>query len=602
MFDNYNPLSILELNTNDGQSKDLNYFANASLKLTDQVYLSSQFVQEFNSASYGEFYHSNSFFRGLANNGLARRTFTDQNYTYFDTEGIFASQIAPKLELSSSWGYSYQTGSYESLIFQMGNLPTDELGYYAIDLSAHRVLGFNQGGFGVSFIDSDASPVEKRLAFYSRLKFSYGDVLTGMFSLRREGSNKLGKDARWATFPSFSTGIDIKHFWKTGFFDDLSLRLGSGQIGMLPDEAGLSQDRYRYDFSGGGSVIQVQDANPDLGWERMKELYLGLDFAVLGGDLSGSFDIYKRTGNDLIREVFTGLSVSSSGIQYQNVGEIETKGWELALDYQILRSRNFQWASGINLSGYTSTLTKYYQEEFVVGNPGAPGQGSTNMLKVAVGEELGLFWGPVFTGVVNNGSPVFKDLNNDGQLITDMGNALSENADFTVLGNAIPDFELGWSHKIGYQGFSFELFFTGAFGHSLVNVYRMFYEPLNPGALNTYNRVITDKIVEELEVSMFSSLYVEKADYVKLNYVYASYSFNIPEVKAIQKLETFATLENVFTLTGYTGLSPVPIVYDRGPQDNGGIQGSVNPFVMGIDRRNSYLPARTFVLGLRMSF
>ncbi len=602
LFDNYNPLSIPELNINDGQSKDLNYFAEASFKLTEQIYLSSQFAQEFNAATYGEFYHSTSFFRGLANNGLARRTFTDNKRTYFDAEGIFTTQVTPQLTLTSISGYSYQTDFHESLTVQMGNLPTDELGYYAIDLSADRVLGLSGSGFGSAFIDSEASPIEKRIAFYSRLFFSFDNFLTGMLALRREGSNKLGRNARWATFPSFSAGVDIKHFWNTGLFDDLMLRVDSGQTGMLPDEAGLSQNRYRYDFSGGGSVFQVHDGNPELGWERMKELYLGMDFRLLEGDLSGSFDIYKRTTSDLIRDVFTGFSGSSSGTQYQNVGEIETKGWELALDYKILRRQNLQWVTGINLSGYRSRLTKYHLEEFVVGNPGAPGQGSTNMLRVAVGEKLGQFWGTVFTGVVNNGFPVFKDLNNDGNLITDMGSALSENNDFTELGSAVPDLELGWSHNIRYKRFTFELLFTGAFGHSLVNVYRMFYEPVDPGAISSYNRVITDKAVDGLEVSLFSSMYVEEADYLKLNYLHASYSFSVPEGKAIRQVTAFATAENVFTLTGYTGLSPEPVVYDRGPVDNGGRPGRNTPFVMGIDRRNSYLPARSFILGLRMSF
>ena len=90
----------------------------------------------------------------------------------------------------------------------------------------------------------------------------------------------------------------------------------------------------------------------------------------------------------------------------------------------------------------------------MAGPPGAPGQGSSQMVRIAKGEELGQFWGPVFSGNVDgNGELIMEDLNGDGMVISNMGSALDDDADFRKLGSAIPDIEIGWVHSISYNNF-----------------------------------------------------------------------------------------------------------------------------------------------------
>ena len=220
------------------------------------------------------------------------------------------------------------------------------------------------------------------------------------------------------------------------------------------------------------------------------------------------------------------------------------------------------------------------------------------------GEEIGQIWGPVFSGEVDeSGSPVFVDINNDGRLRTDSGSALAPDSDFTTLGNAIPDVEIGWTHTVSYKSWSLNTLIRGAFGHSLVNINRLFYEPIDLGALSAYNRIITDKAVEGLTVSRFSSLYVEKADFIKLDYLTVARRFNLNSLEGISSVTAFLTVENVFTITGYTGLSPEPVLEDRGPVDNGSrFRSSPNRLSMGIDRRMNYLPAWSFILGVNLKF
>ena len=100
-------------------------------------------------------------------------------------------------------------------------------------------------------------------------------------------------------------------------------------------------------------------------------------------------------------------------------------------------------------------------------NLGAPGQNSTNLIKVRVGDPIGDIWGPIYAGTVSNGTQDLEDINGDGELITGGDQGQNPNADFAVLGNGIPDLELGWSNNLSLGNWNINAFFRGAFGHSL---------------------------------------------------------------------------------------------------------------------------------------
>ena len=597
LFDNFNPLAILELNTNEGQSKILSINSQAAFDVTNHIQLSAIFGQEFNEESTGEFYPDNSFFRGLNQGGLARRSFSDADFRYIETRGSYTNSISDKINLIAVAGYSFQEFFREEITMELGNLPSNELGYYAIDLSGDRVLG----GLSDIFINSYSTPYEQIIGFFGRLSVKLDQKFVIDASLRREGSTRLGNNSKWGLFPALSIGMDITDFWKTDLFSQLTGRLGYGRTGTLPDSPGLSLDRYEYFFNEGGNVGLVQEANPDLKWENKRELNFGIDFSMMDSRLTGNLNLYQVNISDFILETRGSTFITA---KYQNEGEIRTRGWDVSLNYiPILRS-NFQWNTGLVVSSYKSKLLDYINDEGLLGSPGAPGGGSVLLVKYAIGEELGQIWGPLFSGEVDEfGGPVFVDINNDGQLLTDPFYALDENSDFTKLGNAIPDLEIGWTNSVGYKNWKMSALIRGAFGHSLVNLNRLFYEPVDPGAISSYNRIFTDKAVDGLTISRFSSLYVEKADFVKLDYITISRRLNLNSIEAIGDVTVFLTVENVFTITGYTGLSPEPVLEDRGPTDNGSrLRGDPNRLTMGIDRRTNYLPARSFIFGLNLKF
>ena len=176
-------------------------------------------------------------------------------------------------------------------------------------------------------------------------------------------------------------------------------------------------------------------------------------------------------------------------------------------------------------------------------------------------------------------------------MISNQGAFLQPDADFQVLGDGIPSMELGWTNQLNFKNWDFNLFFRGAFGHSLVNSFRAFYEPIDLGAINSYNRISTDKAVDGLTVAQFSSLYVEKADFFKLDN--ATVGYTIKTDNAVNRFRLYLGVQNAFVITNYTGIDPEPALIDIESSD---------PLAPGIDRRNTYFSSRTFTFGVNIGF
>jgi len=264
------------------------------------------------------------------------------------------------------------------------------------------------------------------------------------------------------------------------------------------------------------------------------------------------------------------------------------------LNYDVVQNSDFSWNTGVVLSSYRTELQEFVIDANTEGNLGAPGQNGTNVVIVEVGEEIGNIWGPVFEGVDPEGNPIFADINGDGQVIAGQDRALDEDVDFQVLGNGVPDLELGWTNQINIGNWSINAFFRGAFGHSLVNTFRAFYEP-QLSTQSSYNFVDTELAVDGLTTARFSSFNLT-----------VSRRFDINN-SAFRGVTVSLTATNPFVITNYTGTDPEPNLVDTGALDNGGtpdLEGDNKPNVLapGIDRRNNYFAARSFILGLNLNF
>lgn len=172
--------------------------------------------------------------------------------------------------------------------------------------------------------------------------------------------------------------------------------------------------------------------------------------------------------------------------------------------------------------------------------------------------------GPVYSGQVDDaGTPILSDINGDGNLVTGQGSALDENADFQVLGTGLPDFELGWTNQISYGNWDANVFFRAVVGHSLVNSFRAFYEPII-GSQASYNFVNTANADPNIRTAQFSSYYVEKADFLRLDNMSVGYTFDMKDTSYLKGLRVSLAAQNLFTITGYDGVDPEPALQDGG--------------------------------------
>mgnify|MGYP003625266434 CR=1 FL=1 len=599
LFDSFNPVSIINQNTNNGNKSEFTYSANFNYKILDNWDLNALISQQTSKLSNREYYRTTSLWRGNATSpnrkGLARLYNEEKDFKLFELYSTYKTSIGAA-DLTFTGGYSWQENTQYDYFLSMGDFPDDDIQYI-------NALEWSQDLENAGFIDvnSNASPEDRIIAFFGRASATFDNAIFFNASIRREGSTKFGENNRWATFPAVGLGADLNHYLELNNVDLLKVRVGYGVTGALPSRNGLSKSLYE-PADGRLSSNQLTDANPDLKWEEKAETNFGIEFA--SGRLGATLDIYTRNVSDFILERDVDVTIYPTGRRWENAGELKSQGFELAVNYDIIKSEDLNYNSGIVLSRNKTTLEKYTIPQEMRGSLGAPGQNDTDMIRIKEGEEIGQIWGPVFTGEVVDGSQVLEDINNDGQLLTAQNNALDPDGDFKVLGKGTPDFELGWTNQLSYKNWDLNAFFRGAFGHSLINTYRAFYEP-RVGSQGSYNFVNTELANPEITNAKFSSLYVEKADFFKLDNLSIGYTFDIKENKYVKGVRVTASGQNLFTITNYTGSDPEPALQDRGSEaDNGGFTttDAFDPLIPGIDRRSNYFSARTFTLGLNINF
>jgi TonB-linked SusC/RagA family outer membrane protein len=595
LFDNFNPVAILEQNTNTGKKKNLNFNAKVDYSITDDLVVSANFGRQTDNVSNTEFYSRNSLFRGFNRGGLARRYVSDRTFSLFEGYATYSKSF-DKFRMDLTGGYSYQEDQFEDLFVELGNFPNDALGANALETSGDRISGIAS----LTNISSSKTPVNKIIAFFARANFTFDDAIFLNASVRREGSSKLGKNNQIGIFPAVGVGVNILKYADISSLDVFKFRAGYGVTGALPNESGLAQEQFDYSFNGGGNLTRNRLANPDLKWEQKAELNLGLDFGF-SKKITGSLDVYTRNIKDFIINTSVESTSGTSNIT-RNAGSLKTNGIELNVSYNNVQFGEVSWTPGIVLSSYKTTLESYIPGIEVQARAplGAPGQSGVNQVKIAVGEEIGQLWGPVFASPKSgDGSATFVDLNGDGVVKATDQTFLTKDADYKKLGNGIPSLELGFTNRVTFKNWDFNAFFRGAFGHSLSNNFRAFYEPIDLGAINSYNRIATNKAVSGLTESKFSSLYVEKADFLRLDNLTAGYNFKLSQTSGIKSVRLYVTGQNLFVITNYTGIDPDPALTDQGAVDNGGfLPSSPDVLAPGIDRRNNYFTARTFTFGV----
>ncbi|MEM1215751.1 MAG: TonB-dependent receptor, partial [Bacteroidota bacterium] len=359
------------------------------------------------------------------------------------------------------------------------------------------------------------------------------------------------------------------------------------QLGSVP---------IRQIFSSSGSVGTVLTrAASEIDNEVRDEFNLSATWQ--SSRFQAALKLYQRTTSNLQQTRYVFGLPQMDPVLTSN-GQMRARGVELQLSYTVSESERSRWNTTLVAHGQRSVLTEQLEVfTSIEGNLGAPGNSDVNIVRLAEGEAVGQFWGPVYTGISANGTPTFADLNNDGDVISDPWTWLDENTDMQVLGSGLPAWELGWSNQWTFGSWSVQAMLRSTLGHSLANLNRFFYET-DVSTLRESNNVATELRVPGLTTSQFSSLYVEKANFVKLDNVSVAKRFALGQSKRYLTLSLAG--HNLLVWTNYTGPNPEPVLTDSGPATNGEPIGQqVMNFVSpGIDRRYTYRPARMVVLGV----
>ncbi len=477
--------------------------------------------------------------------------------------------------LQAILGYTYQTRGYRGSYMYNYSYDTD-------------FFGTDNIGSGYALQDgmaqmSSSRSSSKYVAFFGRVMYNYADKYLASVSLRRDGSSRFGAQNKWGWFPAVSLGwrITQENFMKeVTWLNELKLRAGYGVTGNQ------DFDNYRslflmstngHYYSNGrwyNTYVPASNANPNLGWEKKSEFNVGVDISVLDGRLGGTIDYYYRLTTDLLYDYAVPVPPYDYKSFFTNVGSISNSGIEVTINAIPVKTRNWEWNTTFIFSRNSNKLIKFTNEEFQgqeyrIGWVNTPlGVYSQRLME---GKSLGSFYGPIYQGVDEK-----------------TGNAIVSTDDeneWVRLGSAYPDFSLGWSNSLRWGNLSLSATFRASIGGKVLNQMRGVYENItNMGLQNIQESWLYDQSYTGGVV--YSSKYLEDATYLKLDNV--SLTYNIPlNTNFIKGLRVYATAQNVFILTGYTGVDP---------------EVSLTGLAPGIAPLSYYPRTRTFTLGASITF
>nr|WP_245576567.1 TonB-dependent receptor [Flexithrix dorotheae] len=468
-------------------------------------------------------------------------------------------------------------------------------------------------------------------SYFGRLNYAYNDKYLISFVVRRDGSSRFGSENRYGTFPAVSAAwrISDEAFMDgASFINDLKIR---GGYGIMGNSNGLSPtNQYTlyatsvgassYDISGSNSsaaegFYRSRIGNTAAKWEKAITKNIGFDGRFFNDKLDVILDLWQKDTEDLLYvQPISKLNGEFASAPARNVGKMVNKGVDLQIKYR----------DNVGELGYEVTLNGgWLKNEIVALDPDGPGYITTinpgfrgiNPIRNQVGHSLSAFYGYDVVGLFKDAAEVanaptqsgaapgrfrYRDISGpegvpDGQITAD---------DRTYLGSPVPKFTGGLTIKLDYKAFSLETYAFMSAGNKIWNQskwFNHFYPSFAGASISenvkdswTFENPNSENPIFE-NVSNFStntqgnSWYVEDGTYFRMQNITLSYNF--PQVMLskmkLEKLRVFAGLNNIFTITNYSGLDP-------------SVGGNVDT-QFGIDVGN-YPITRSFTFGVNLGF
>lgn len=343
-----------------------------------------------------------------------------------------------------------------------------------------------------------------------------------------------------------------------------------------------------------------QIGNKDLTWEKTYTLGIGLD-ATLFDRVNVTLDYYNKKTTDLLYNVPVS-AVTGWSVNYKNIGEVNNKGFEATVAVDILKNKDWNWNVSANIATNKNEIKKLYGDkaEIIVDYAQSGIMGPADKI-LKPGYDIDSWYTTEWAGVdPANGDPLWYMTDEDGKRVKTNKYALASNSP-VICGSSTPDFYGGFSTYLSWKDFDLSANFGYSVGGKIYNYMRMEFD--SDGAYTDRNQMkLKDgwsRWEKEGDIATHpkavygntsnsnstSSRYLETASYLRLRNLTIGY--NIPVKKYISQLRVYLSGENLFVISGFSGIDPeVP------PLNNGtgtGVATSVYP------------QTRKFMIGLNVS-
>ncbi|NLP56831.1 TonB-dependent receptor [Lutibacter sp. B1] len=598
VYNYYNPVASLDQIQNERDAKK--YTANLGLNytfiegLTGALNLS--YLRNDSESTYFEPKYSNTI--GTQNTliraGYGKRAYDNWAQSMLEGTLTYKKTFNDVHNLTALAGYSYRKQDWDGFLAE-GREPISN------SLGADKLQNFENIQLG----DIESYKGERTdIGYFGRIMYDYDSkyYLTAM--IRRDGSSVFGRNEDWGWFPSVQVAWNMANenfLVENNTINLLKLRASWGLSGNSNIDSYLYQLRVgpsgtSIDPETGNPIVNLDyynNGNPDLKWDENEEINIGLDFGLFDNRISGSVEYYSKQISDMLSVYDVPTETNYSGKVYYNGGEMENTGFEATLMGKIFNTGNFKWNTTFTYSTNSMEIKsldggKYdldYRDVGYISAPGIVGVATQRMLPK---HDLGTFYGFEYAGV-SDGKWMIKGTDNEIYYLDDVSQSDEHKK---PIGNALPDFELGWSNNFTYKDWDLSMSFRAVIGHDIYNATKQVFG--NPDYITQRNVLDEALDLDGYVGGAYQSLsyYVEDGSYLKLDNVNLGYTFPKTLVKGISKLRVYASINNVFTLTNYDGIDP-EVNYSGGDRDKGEIY-------FGIDQYNIYPKTRTITFGLNV--
>jgi TonB-dependent starch-binding outer membrane protein SusC len=541
---------------------------------------------------------SNAFLEYEVLEGLALKTAinvelgqTQINYFSPSTAGAIAAAPPqkPRGEVSNNNFYSWLSENTATYKRSIGDHEFDLLAGFTVqqfrnqgadmaktDYPDDRIATLNAA---TTFVSGGTGIDEWSLVSYlARINYNFKGryLLTAAF--RRDGSSRFGSNNKWGNFPSVSVGwilTDEKWAPATNWLSLVKLRAsygltGNNNIGNYSYYASLGAANYVFNgrLANGRAVTSI--GNLELGWERTKQLDLGIDIGLFNDRVSISYDYYRKRTDGLLFSVGVPSESGFTSV-LTNLGEFKFWGHEITLSSQNINNKNFKWRTDFNIAFNDNRVMR-------LGLTNTPIYGVGNTTITRVGDRIGQFWGFDFQGIYQNqadldrspkypssavGTVKMGDINGDGKIT-------NSNDDKTVIGDPWPHYIYGISNTFVYKNFDLSIIASGSAGNDIMNRGLEILQNLD-GPFNV-TRDVTHRWKSEqdpgngqhpsskagtTDLARFSnSRWVSSGSFLTIKNIALGYNMPIKKNKFIRTVRLFASIQQAFVFTSYDGANP----------------------------------------------